>query len=111
MELDGHGVASSKHGRIRAGATVGRKETTGRSSVPSDYVARDTQMVPRCHGAMGAIPAREEKFIIIFFPFPSISLPFRRRRNSPCRLGRRVLRATDTQTREEKASGKRGTPW
>lgn len=61
-----------------------------------------------CHGA---IPAREEKFIIIFFPFPSISLAFRRRRNSPCRLGRRVLRATDTQTREEKASGKRGTPW
>ena len=61
-----------------------------------------------CHGA---IPVREEKFIIIFFPFPSISLAFRRRRNSPCRLGRRVLRATDTQTREEKASGKRGTPW
>lgn len=107
----GHGVASSKHGRIRAGATVGRKETTGSSPVPSDsgHVIRKW-----CHGATVPrvpFPRARRNLLLSFFSFPSISLAFRRRRNSPCRLGRRVLRATDTQTREEKASGKRGTPW
>ena len=72
----GHGVASSKHGRIRAGATVGRKETTGSSPVPSDsgHVIRKW-----CHGATVPrvpFPRARRNLLSFFFPSPQSPCPF-----------------------------------